>query len=117
MSIFTQSEQKRINEIEKYQSKPCICDVLASLDRHPNYKLYAPMVTIEFNAGRKSKLRPGDILGALTGDAGLVGCDVGKIDILDMASFVAVRSAQQKKVLQHFEQGKIKGRSVKARRV
>ena len=117
VSIFTSSEQRRINEIEEYQSKPCICDVLASLDRRPNYKLYAPMVTIEFNSGRKNKLRPGDILGALTGDAGLVGSDVGKIEILDMASFVAVRSAQQKKVLKHFEQGKIKGRGVKARKV
>ncbi len=117
MSIFTRSEQRRINDIEEYQGKPCICDVLASLDRHPNYKLYAPMATIEFNAGRKNKIRPGDILGALTGDVGLVGSDVGKIDILDMASFVAVRSGQLKKVLQYFEQGKIKGRSVKARKV
>ncbi|MFT7651671.1 MAG: ATP-independent RNA helicase DbpA [Limisphaerales bacterium] len=116
-SIFTNSEQRRIKEIEAYQKEPCVCDVLESLDREPNYKLFAPMVTIEFNSGRKNKLRPGDILGALTGDAGLAGDDVGKIDIFDMASFVAVKSSRQKQVLEHFESGKIKGRAVKARRL
>lgn len=116
-SIFTNSEQRRIKEIEAYQKEPCICDVYESLDREPNYKLFAPMITIEFNAGRKNKLRPGDILGALTGDAGLAADDVGKIDIFDMASFVAIKTSRQKQVIEHFESGKIKGRTVRARRL
>jgi ATP-independent RNA helicase DbpA len=52
------------------------------------------MVTIQLDSGRKNKIRPGDLLGALTGDAGLSGSQIGKIDIFDISSYVAVeRSA------------------------
>src|SRR5210317_858305 len=90
LSIFTESEQPRVNAIERYQDKPCICDVYQSLDRDPDYSLQAPMVTLQMDAGRKNKIRPGDLLGALTGDAGLAGAQIGKIDIFDMSSYVAV---------------------------
>ncbi len=51
------------------------------------------MQTILISGGRKDKLRPGDILGALTGDAGgLRGEDIGKIEIHDRLSYVAVTS-------------------------
>ena len=46
LSIFTESEQYRINSIEQYLKKPCICDFYESLDRDPDYSLQAPMVTI-----------------------------------------------------------------------
>ena len=73
LSIFTPSEQVRVNAIADYQKKPSICDVPESLDRDSGFSLQANMVTIQLDAGRKSKIRPGDILGALTGDAGLSG--------------------------------------------
>ena len=77
----------------------------------------APMVTLEINAGRKQKLRPGDILGGLTGTGGLPGSSIGKIDIFDMNSFVAVERDSVKSALAFLSGGKIKGRSVKARRI
>ena len=117
MSIFTQSEVARINAIEDYQKKPCVCDVYASLDRQPGYSVTAPMVTIQLDAGRKSKIRPGDILGALTGDAGLAGSHIGKIDIFDMTSYVAVERAALRQALNYLATGKVKGRSIRARKV
>ena len=78
LSIFTESEQYRVNAIEQYLKKPCICDVYASLDRQAGFSIQSPMVTIQLDAGRKNKMRPGDLLGALTGDAGLNGSQVGK---------------------------------------
>jgi len=52
----------------------------------------APNRTLVIHGGRKDKLRPGDILGALTGDVGLEGSDVGKIVLTDRRGWVAVRA-------------------------
>lgn len=117
LSIFTESEQHRINSIEQYLKTPCICDVYESLDRDSGFSLESPMVTIQLDAGRKSKMRPGDILGALTGEAGLAGAQIGKIDIFDMSSYVAIERSALRQVLNYMADGKIKGRNVRARRV
>ena len=117
LSIFTESEQVRVNAIEQFQKKPCICDVYESLDRRPGYSLQSPMVTIQIDAGRKNKIRPGDLLGALTGDAGLSGSQVGKIDIFDLSSYVAVDQQLVRKALNYLASGKVKGRSIRARKI
>jgi ATP-independent RNA helicase DbpA len=75
------------------------------------------MTTLEINAGRKQKIRPGDLLGALTGDAGLSGSVIGKIDIFDMSSFVAIENDAAAQALEYLNHGKVKGRKVLARRV
>lgn len=117
LSLFTQSEVVRINAIEKYQKKPCICDVPASLDRDSSFVLQPPMVTIQIDAGRKNKIRPGDILGALTGDAGMSGSQIGKIDIFELSSYVAVECAALRQALNYLANGKIKGRNCRARKL
>ncbi|MFV2089905.1 MAG: ATP-dependent RNA helicase DbpA [Pseudomonadales bacterium] len=115
LSIFTEAEQVRVNAIEEYQSRPCVCDVHASLDRLPDYRLQASMATIQIDAGRKHKIRPGDLLGALTGDAALPGSAIGKIDIFDTCSFVAIERSTFPRALDYLANGKVKGRNVKAR--
>ncbi len=117
MSMFTESEQVRMRAIEAYLSKPCICDVPASLDFESGFKLKAPMATIQIDAGRKHKIRPGDLLGALTGDAGLPGSQIGKIDIFEMMSFVALEHEALRQGLSYLANGKVKGRNVRARKV
>ena len=117
LSIFTESEQFRVNSIEQYLKKPCIIDFYASLDRDPSFSLESPMVTIQLDAGRKNKMRPGDLLGALTGDAGLAGSQIGKIDIFDMSSYVAIERAGLRQALNYFADGKVKGRNVRARKI
>ena len=117
LSIFAESEQYRVKSIEQYLKKPCICDVYASLDRDPGFSLTSPMVTIQLDAGRKNKMRPGDILGALTGEGGLAGSQIGKIDIFDMSSYVAIERSALRQALNYMANGKVKGRNVRARRV
>jgi ATP-independent RNA helicase DbpA len=117
LSIFTAGEQARVNAIEAYLSRPCICDVYGSLDRQPGFHLQGTMATIQLDAGRKHKIRPGDILGALTGDAGLSGSVVGKIDIFDMCSFVAVERSALPQALSYLARGRVKGRNIRGRRV
>jgi ATP-independent RNA helicase DbpA len=117
LSLFTQAEQVRVNAIADYQKKPSICDVPESLDRHSSFTLKAPMVTIQLDSGRKNKLRPGDILGALTGEAGLEGSQIGKIDIFDMSSYVALEADAVRQALNYLAQGKVKGRTIRARKI
>ncbi len=117
LSIFTESEQVRVNAIGQFQNKPAIYDVHESLDRRPGFSLRSPMVTIQIDAGRKNKIRPGDLLGALTGDAGLPGSRIGKIDIFDQSSYIAIERRSVRKVLSYLANGKVKGRSVRGRKI
>lgn len=117
LSLYCASELNRLQRIEEFTGAPCICDVPGSLDRDPTYALSADMRTLEINAGRKQKIRPGDLLGALTGDAGLDGDSIGKIDIFDMQSYVAIKNSALAQALRYFANGKVKGRSVKARKI
>lgn len=73
------------------------------------------MQTLSLTIGRKNKIRPGDILGALTKDAAIDGQLIGKINITDLYSYVAIDKKMIKKALDYFNQGKIKGKSVRAR--
>jgi ATP-independent RNA helicase DbpA len=71
----------------------------------------AKMDTLRIAGGRKQKMRPGDILGALTGEAGgLQGTDIGKIEIHDNFSYVAVNKTVSRLAQQSLSNGKIKGK-------
>ena len=75
----------------------------------------APMVTLTIDSGKKNKIRPGDILGALTGDGGIAGDAVGKIKVTAQRSFVAVDKKLSQKALNKLNNDKLKGRKVRAR--
>ena len=69
------------------------------------------MRTLRISAGRKQKVRPGDILGALTGEAGgLAGDQIGKIEIHDHFSYVAVASDVSRRAFRGLSDGRIKGK-------
>jgi ATP-independent RNA helicase DbpA len=73
------------------------------------------MTTIQISAGRKNKLRPGDLLGALTAQGGIPGDAVGKIDLFDNVSYVAVRNKYVSKAVRQLSDRTIKGRKYRAR--
>jgi ATP-independent RNA helicase DbpA len=77
----------------------------------------APFVTLAIDAGRQDKLRPGDLLGALTGEAGLPGTAVGKIDVFPTRTYVAIDRASHAKAMQRLRAGKIKGRTFRIRKI
>ncbi len=74
------------------------------------------MQTLALNAGRKAKLRPGDILGALTATGELTRDHIGKIDIFDMVAYVAITRAQAAKALAILASSGVKGRKIQARK-
>ncbi len=115
VSLVAPAEAHRAQAIEKLQKAPLNWHPLDSLKAQAGEPLQPPMVTLCIGAGRKDKLRPGDILGALTGDAGIPGTQVGKIAIFDFQAFVAVERGVAKQALKRMNEGKIKGRSLKVR--
>ncbi|MNJ23199.1 ATP-dependent RNA helicase DbpA [compost metagenome] len=115
VSLVAPAEGHRAQAIEQMQKAPLRWEQLDSLKPQSGAPLLPTMSTLCIAAGRKDKLRPGDILGALTGDAGLPGTQVGKIAIFDFQAFVAVERAVAKQALQRLNSGKIKGRSLRVR--
>ncbi|MFF7105631.1 ATP-dependent RNA helicase DbpA [Pseudomonas sichuanensis] len=115
ISLVAPAEGHRAQAIEDLQQKPLRWEQLDNLKNKGGEPLLPAMTTLCIGAGRKDKLRPGDILGALTGDAGLPGKQVGKIAIFDFVAFVAVERAVAKQAMQRLNSGKIKGRALKVR--
>ncbi|VFQ46199.1 ATP-dependent RNA helicase DbpA [Desulfoluna butyratoxydans] len=109
-SLLTPKERFRLEEINAMQKtdfEPLDAAALPVIDGEAP----APsMVTLSINGGRKSKLRPGDILGALTKDVGIPGKAVGKIDCFDFYSYVAIRRSEAHKAEKGLAGKKIKGR-------
>jgi len=115
VSLVAPAEGHRAQAIEALQKSPLRWDQLDSLKNKGGEPLLPVMTTLCIAAGRKDKLRPGDILGALTGDAGIPGKQVGKIAIFDFQAFVAVERALAKQAMQRLNSGKIKGRALNVR--
>jgi ATP-independent RNA helicase DbpA len=74
-------------------------------------------ITFAISGGRKAKVRAGDILGALTAEGGIAGSEVGKIDVMDFLSYVAVVRAVATRAEATLSASKIKGRSYKIKKL
>ncbi len=118
LSLVSRRERGRAEEIEDRQGRPVRWQKLElpEPDSLPTPG-QAPMVTLLIEGGRQDKLRAGDLLGALTGDVGLAGDDVGKIDLQPTRTYVAIRRARAERALHGLRNGKIKGRSFKVKRL
>jgi ATP-independent RNA helicase DbpA len=117
ITLCTPREKNRVEAIEQRQGAPLTWYRATPLSGKPNNVPAASMTTLRIDAGRTDKLRPGDILGALTGDAGLKADAVGKIDVFPTRSYVAVARAQAAQALARLREGKIKGRKFRVSRL
>lgn len=123
VSLAAPNEKRFVRLIEEQQGFTAEWHALDELGDSDLAADPAPMLTLCIAGGKKDKLRPGDLLGALTGDAGLVKEQVGKINIFEFASYVAL---DRRVAYQAFERlnggnplggdfGTIKGRNFKMR--
>ena len=123
LSLCAPNEKKWVKLIEQYQNAPVRWHHLDELEDEDLPAAPAPMLTLCISGGKKDKLRPGDLLGALTGDAGLTREQVGKINVTEFQTYVALErsiAAQAFKRLNAGNKlgpdfGNIKGRSFKMR--
>ena len=70
------------------------------------------MVRLFINIGKKQRVRPGDILGAIAGESGMDGKLIGTIDMYDKYTFVEVPREYAREVLNAMKNVKIKGKTV-----
>ena len=117
LSLCTPREMPRALELERQQGAPLRWTKATPFTATAQEALKASMATLRIDGGRSDKMRPGDILGALTGDAGLSGDTIGKIDVFATRSYVAVASELAAKAVSRLRSGKIKGRNFRITKI
>jgi ATP-independent RNA helicase DbpA len=115
LSLASLDEMGAVGRIEQLQGRESRWYPLSELTPADGGRLLPAMATVHIQAGRKEKIRPGDVLGALTADLGYTREQVGKIDINEFATYVAVERGVARDLVARLNEGRIKGRSVKAR--
>ena len=115
LTLASMDEMGNVGKIEQLQGHESVWAPLASLIPAAGGKLQPPMVTLQIAGGRKEKIRAGDVLGALTGDAGFAKEQVGKISVNEFSTYVAVERGIAHEALRRLNAGRVKGKSVKVR--
>ncbi|MBE7368552.1 ATP-dependent RNA helicase DbpA [Ramlibacter pallidus] len=115
LNLASLDEMGAVGRIEQLQGRPSEWSPLSSLQPTGDGRLQPPMATIHIQGGRKEKIRPGDVLGALTADLGYTREQVGKIDVNEFSTYVAVERGIAREAAQRLDGGRIKGKAVKAR--
>ncbi|WP_114418234.1 ATP-dependent RNA helicase DbpA [Marinospirillum perlucidum] len=114
LTLVAEEEAFRFEILAEY------LDADLSLENLPPVKMQArpepaPMQTLMVDGGKKQKLRPGDLLGALTADPELEAAGIGKIQIKARQSYVALPRNLARQGLSQLQQGKLKGKNFRVR--
>ena len=115
ISLVTAREQGRLQSIQDVLPDGVLQEVEPPTERDIQSALVPSMTTIELNGGRKNRLRPGDLLGAVTAGGQIPGKAVGKIDIFDNHSFIAVQTDYADAAADLLNRDPIKGKTFRAR--
>ena len=116
-SLISDKESYKVALLQDYLGQIIVGEPLPPATVLKESPVGPAMVTLLIDAGKKQKIRAGDILGALTGENGIAGDQVGKINIFHNRSYVAVRASVAKKALGKLTDGKLKGRSFRVRMI
>jgi ATP-independent RNA helicase DbpA len=116
-SLFTERESAKIARIEEMRGSKVVPEALPQVNYLDKPTFKPPMACLQIDGGKKQKIRPGDIVGALTGADGIAGTDVGKIHVFDNTAYVAVRNDVVADALRKLSEGQLKGRNFRVRRI
>lgn len=114
VTLADSKDDYKLSLLQDTLSEPIQLQPLPPLSLLEQVPAKAEMVTIQIQGGKKQKLRPGDIVGALTRDQQIAFEDVGKIQLHDLWAYVAVKRSAAKKALQILNHDKMKGRNFRA---
>ncbi|RST56259.1 ATP-dependent RNA helicase DbpA [Variovorax sp. MHTC-1] len=115
LSLASMDEMGSVGKIEQLQGRESEWHPLAELASAAAGPLQPAMATLQIVGGRKEKIRAGDVLGALTGDAGFTRDQVGKINVNEFSTYVAVDRRIAREAAHKLSTGRVKGRTVKVR--
>jgi ATP-independent RNA helicase DbpA len=113
VSFMVEQEQFKLEDIEEYTKRKFQKIKYLEEHFHTTYERNPPMDTIYIGGGKKNKLRPGDIVGALIHEAGLESSDIGNILITNIVSYVAVKAYKVEGAVTALNAGKIKNKKFK----
>ncbi len=108
ITLYNTYEVQNANE---YQNGTRLFEESGILKKVQGFEMRPPFVTLVIEGGKKEKVRAGDLLGALTGDGGIAGTSIGKIDIYDRQSYVAIESSSIDAAHKKLSNGQIKGKN------
>ncbi len=115
LSLCSPADRRRVDTIAQMLGSDPEWHGLGSLQGGDDSPLVPPMVTLQILGGRKDKIRPGDVLGALTGEAGFTRDQIGKITVTDQTTYVAVARDIARDAVRRLSAGRVKGKPVKVR--
>lgn len=107
---FTLFSEYETDKAYAYKNETRLFQDSSELKIHNSFDMKAENMTLVIEGGKKDKLRAGDILGALTGKNGLTGKSIGKIDIYDRQSYVAIQREFIESAQQRISKGRIKNK-------
>jgi len=116
-TLVTEKEAYKIRQLEECINQSISVEELPRANKLEMVRIKPAMITLQIDGGKKQKVRPGDILGALTGQNGIKGQQVGKINLFDNRAFVAVSREVANDALKKLTNGKLKGRMFRVRRI
>ena len=118
-SLCSPRDRRRVDTIARLTGSEPEWHTLGSLQSGNDEPLVPPMVTLQMLGGRKDKIRPGDVLGALTAEApgarNFTREQIGKITVTDQSTYVAVVREIAGEAVRKLATGKVKGKTVKVR--
>jgi ATP-independent RNA helicase DbpA len=115
LNLASMDEMGSVGKIEQLQGRESEWHPLAELTADAAGPLQPPMATLQIVGGRKEKIRAGDVLGALTGEAGFTRDQVGKINVNEFSTYVAVDRRIARQAAHKLSTGRVKGKTVKVR--
>ncbi len=115
LSLCVPGDRRRITGIAQMMGVTPEWHELAELHGKDEAPLLPPMVTLQILGGRKEKIRAGDVLGALTGEAGFTREQIGKITVTEFSTYAAVERRIASEAVRKLSAGKVKGKMVKVR--
>jgi len=130
ISFVTKNESKFLNDIQQYIGKEIPLkerpveetvnnskqEFVEKINTKPVNKeikgaqLSKEIMKLHINAGKKTKMRPVDIVGTLCNVKGMTAADIGIINVLDVSTFVEILNNKGELVFQELQKTPIKGR-------
>lgn len=114
VTLIGAGDDYKLRLLEDTLPAPVVIHPLPAAD-NSQAPLQASMVTLQINGGKKQKLRPGDIVGALTRDNQIPVEAIGKIKLQSMWGFVAVQRKVADRAIKLLNGDKIKGKRFRTR--
>jgi len=106
ISLYTSRQKEKLREM----SSTVEIHSLDRLSMDRKFILESDYSTLCIDGGKKNKVRAGDILGALSKEIGIAGDQIGKIDIFEFQSYVAIDKRSIKRAFDGLKRGKVKGK-------